>query len=355
MHDRLLDYLNRVADVHLVSRLKDERLNFPHKDDIRIFLPDMHLISKDRDKEFKYGTNHPALLAKLAEELKEFKKETGDAETVFVYQLGDFIDLWRETPSYWSVGGQSDEWEASVQQILDDNSPVINPLRDPDLGTQFILGNHDIDLYRLPSFAGWNLKYYFPLDLEKGASAAVFHGDIFSMFEKIIPDGLQYLAVHIFGPLVKPSVKDLGTIRDVIIKAHNKRKYSNYIQRPAPSGPDNLITLGSEPLPERHNVKEKGITNEEELTYLKEAEDFGDRVNEEMGWNLRMAVIGHTHYARIAVDESDNKFFTLLDCGAWIERCSVTIEGEEKEMENAQIGALNDNDVRIYQLSPKET
>jgi hypothetical protein len=49
----------------------------------------------------------------------------------------------------------------------------------------------------------------------------------------------------------------------------------------------------------------------------------------------------------------------MIDCGGWINNCKgkVEQEGEEQEleMENAQIGVLSNNDVRIYQLKPKNT
>ena len=68
-------------------------------------------------------------------------------------------------------------------------------------------------------------------------------------------------------------------------------------------------------------------------------------------------VIGHTHHARIVVDERSEKdggskrgFFALVDCGAWLEEGNLA----GKIVHNAQIGVLYDNDVRIYQLSPKK-
>jgi UDP-2,3-diacylglucosamine pyrophosphatase LpxH len=358
MHKQLLGYLSRVADIYLVSRLKNQRLGFPSKNDIRIFFPDIHLLSRERNKDFKYGTSYPDLLAKVARELKNFRNEMTDDKTSSIYQLGDFLDLWRETPEYWSVGGTSDRWEASVQQILDDNVAIINSLRDPDLGTKFILGNHDYDLHWLPSFAEWRLRYYFPLDqsdLSKGASAVALHGDIFSGLEKKIPDWLQYLAVNLFGPAVtKPKPRDLGELRDVIIKDHSKSLYTDYIQQPAPSDFKDLFPAQSRSLPGRYNVSEKGTGNEKELEYLKEAKDFCSGINEDFKWNIQLAFIGHTHNARIAVDETEGQFFALVDCGAWIEQCKGLLEDQEKVMDCAQIGVLSDNDARIYQLVPKE-
>ena len=272
---------------------------------------------------------------------------------VVIYQLGDFMDLWRETPSYWSVGGVSDEWEASVQQILDDNLSIIEPLRDPDVTAQFVFGNHDIDLYKLSSYVDWNLKYYFPIDPEKGPSGVVLHGDLFDEFEKKTPDWPQYLAVYLFGPSKKPGVKRLGKMRDEIIRAHKKKKYTHYIQNQSPPRLDDLITVKNDELPEEHNIKKRGTAEEKELKYLKEAKDFFFGINDDMEWSVRLAVIGHSHHARIAVDDTNDQFFTLVDCGAWIERCQGVVNGQEIEMDNAQIGVLFNNDVRIYQLSPK--
>ena len=66
---------------------------------------------------------------------------------------------------------------------------------------------------------------------------------------------------------------------------------------------------------------------------------------------------GHTHFARIVVDDrsqtlggAKSGFFALVDCGAWIEECSL--DGEI--VPNAQIGIMYNNDIRIYQLSPKK-
>lgn len=64
-----------------------------------------------------------------------------------------------------------------------------------------------------------------------------------------------------------------------------------------------------------------------------------------------VAVIGHTHHARIAIRETKTgELFTLIDCGAWIENCLA--EGDASPMPNAQIAALSANEARIYQLQP---
>ena len=79
------------------------------------------------------------------------------------------------------------------------------------------------------------------------------------------------------------------------------------------------------------------------------------KINQRHDTDLRLAVIGHTHRARIVVDDTEEHFFALIDCGAWIERCKTRVDDKEQVMENAQIGVLFDNDIRIYQLTPKVT
>jgi hypothetical protein len=65
--------------------------------------------------------------------------------------------------------------------------------------------------------------------------------------------------------------------------------------------------------------------------------------------------MGHTHHARIAVHESGDDFFALVDCGSWIETCSFTDETGTlfPGVPCAQLAALSDNEVRLYQLGPR--
>jgi hypothetical protein len=108
----------------------------------------------------------------------------------------------------------------------------------------------------------------------------------------------------------------------------------------------------------RFNVQAAGDPEVPERVFglFSRAEYYAGIVNDLMGWNLRFAVIGHTHMARIVLDErsaadggSQKGFFVLVDCGAWLEQGNL----DGKIVPNAQIGVLYDNDVRIYQFSPK--
>jgi hypothetical protein len=75
MHDRFLAALQTTADVSLVAALSDPRLGFPDHKDLRVFIPDLHLISQARQQagHFRFGTNNESLLVRVLGALKDLK------------------------------------------------------------------------------------------------------------------------------------------------------------------------------------------------------------------------------------------------------------------------------------------
>jgi len=366
-HLHFLQHLLRVAHVQLVSRLKDDRLGFPHGHDIRIFIPDVHLLSEEKALSYKYGTNHLALFSSLAEELIEFKKSATDkGARVTVYQLGDFFDLWRETPVYLSRDRLAEGTATAVQRMAEDHQVLYERLFGPELNIQFVLGNHDFDLHYLEDFIGAELRYYFPFHAEGNPVAVALHGATFDQRERRLGDAVKHMAVHYLGPYVHDRVLDLTPIRELIIEDHGENEYTDHIQRPQPSGLGRSHPLEGEDLlqknalgDENHNVLRPGDPNlpEQDLVFFPQAKEFASLINDETGWNIRIVVCGHTHFSRIVIDDrsqsqggAEGGFFALVDCGAWIEECSL--DGEI--VPNAQIGIMYNNDIRIYQLSPKK-
>ena len=100
MHQKFFNRLNEIAEVYLVARLKTDKLGFSGRD-MRIFIPDIHLLDREREKAYKYHSNCYDLLVELVGKIKKFKHNTWKDNKVTVYQLGDFFDLWREIPLYW--------------------------------------------------------------------------------------------------------------------------------------------------------------------------------------------------------------------------------------------------------------
>lgn len=346
MHDRLLSALTSFTEVRLVAALRDSRLGFADPNDLRVFIPDVHLISVQRQRTggFKFGTNREDLLVTVFTTLAQLKRRAGVGETVATYVMGDFLDLWRETPV---LNRRLD----AAAAIRDDHEDLVAAALDPALRARFLLGNHDFDLYRWPDYVGWDRRYFLPDRTLEAPSAIVIHGDILDWVESL-PQPPRQLLVYLFAPHLSPNAHDLGEMGDRIAQSHGQRNYRTYLQHQAPSGLGELPLLGSStPVPERYNVATPAAGPKERLLHLSTAWEEAGRANQEYQMNLRAMFIGHTHAARIAVRETDaGDFFALVDCGAWIENCSWTAEGVEFTAPSAQIAAVCGNEVRIYQL-----
>jgi UDP-2,3-diacylglucosamine pyrophosphatase LpxH len=345
MHDRLLAALESVARVRLVASLRDERLGFANAKDTRIFIPDLHLISERRRVQgaFKYATNHTDLLTSVILALNKLKSSASDDEVVELYQLGDFLDLWRE------ADGADDQLDAA-SPIKDDHEDLVTALMDRSLRTRFLLGNHDFDLYRWPDYTAWERRYYLPDRADAAPSVVLLHGDIFDWVESF-PDAVQNVFVFLFAPNVAATDHRLGEMIDLIRQSHGGRKYRTYIQARQPATIGDVLQNDVDDVPARWNVQTPGASTPSNLLYLDSAYECCQRANKEYQMNLRVAVIGHTHHARIAVrEDADGGFFALMDCGAWIENCIA--DSDESPSPNAQIGALSANEARIYQLAP---
>src|SRR6266496_6657701 len=97
LHDELLVALRGVSNVSLVASYRDPRLRFDAADDLRVFVPDLHLLSNEKRLRYRYGTNQTALLTDVLGAIGQLKTRDPN-RTVVNYQVGDFLDLWRETP-----------------------------------------------------------------------------------------------------------------------------------------------------------------------------------------------------------------------------------------------------------------
>jgi len=140
MHERLLTALLSVAGVRLVSALRDPDLNFGNDRDLRVFLPDMHLSSKAVRARYQYGTNYAAdLLIQVVDALTTLRASRQDGETIEVYHIGDYLDLWRE-----SLAPATDERVAL--DIKADHPDLVEALEER-LNPHFLLGNHDFGLW----------------------------------------------------------------------------------------------------------------------------------------------------------------------------------------------------------------
>ncbi len=354
VHDVFLRYLNKIADVYLVSKLKTEKLNFASRD-VRVFIPDIHMLDRDREKKYSYHFNCYDLLVRLARQLREFKQLCVASNTACeVYQLGDFFDIWREIPDYLAHKKMDEELPTYIEKLEEDRYAIYKEMRHPDLNVQFILGNHDFDIHYIENYLNDELSYYLP-GLEDNCPVAVtLHGDLFDIKERMIPETFKHFAVYYFGPYVKGHTIDIGQLREARIATHKGKDYQNFIQEAPQIHLENMKQVASNSMiPEDNfNVMEVGVTKDSnDLRFATQSREFIQMINEETGWDLRFVVIGHTHHARIVIDETGGDFSALIDCGAWIQRCEG--EGYKGSMPSAQIGIIYNNEARIYQLAAK--
>ncbi|MCU0287745.1 MAG: hypothetical protein MUF15_15300, partial [Acidobacteria bacterium] len=303
MHRKFLEYLTNICNVYLVSRYMDERLKYSIDNDFRIFIPDLHLLDDKRDKEFKYSTNNPVLLLDMLTEFWHFKEAASQENlNVTIYQLGDFLDLWRQISISLSTTRATQKLVEGAQKIQESKQAIIAKLK--ELDTRFIFGNHDFDLQHIPDFAGTELRYFFPVE---DTSAFTLHGDVFSLLEKNLPVPLKNFGVNIFGPSIKPGTKELGEFRKEVIElgieqAKQTNHFQDYIQQPTTDLSD-IVHITPDTTDIETLIAEDNFNINKDLTYLKEARQFAVSVNKTQEWDLRFGVISHTHRARIAVNK----------------------------------------------------
>ena len=155
--------------------------------------------------------------------LRALKLASAPAGEVVVYQIGDLFDLWRQ------VDGLDPNANAA-SAIQNDHASLLVALRDPDLNAQFLLGNHDYDLFRFPNFDAWQRSYVL------APSVMLLHGDVFDWVEQL-PDELQNLVLFLFTS--NPAgTADLEKLRPLNNRQRAGKNFHDFIQNrvPAPTG-----------------------------------------------------------------------------------------------------------------------
>jgi UDP-2,3-diacylglucosamine pyrophosphatase LpxH len=336
----LLTALANVAQVSLVAALRDDRLGFPDTKDLRVFIPDLHLISAQRLAAggFHFSTNHESLLVRVLGTLKDLKLAAAADERVVVTHLGDILDLWREVPN---INPQ----EETAALIANDHADLMNALRDPDLNATIFLGNHDYELYHWASYADCIRKMFIPAD---DPQVLVVHGDVFDWIEQA-PDAVQNFVVYYLAPGTPPTDYALGQMYEFVRQTTPNPNAPAGIQCGTPARLNDLRPATGGAIPARFNLQRAGDAAAN-TKFLDVAYDAVGKPGNAYGPPVKTVIIGHTHHARIAVREENGGLFTLIDCGAWIESCSI--DGATNPMPSAQIGVLCANEARIYQLAP---
>jgi UDP-2,3-diacylglucosamine pyrophosphatase LpxH len=331
LHEELLTALQRVTTVRVVAALRDPRLGFDGDNDLHLFLPDLHLLSNRMRERYPYGTNDTGVLTEVLASILALKLAEAGRRKVALFQMGDFLDLWREAAT-------ADDRVDSAGHITEDHAHLMSAFSAPGLKPRFLLGNHDFDLFRSPNFLAWDRRYFLGPRGTPRPSGIALHGDYFDLMEQLTPDAVQQLAVFLFAPYQTANDYDLKAVLPLIAEQNGRRDFTARVVGDGALG--GLLQPRQHSIPVRYNLSGHD--------HLEKARNLCVRSNQRNGMSLRFAVIGHTHQARIAVHERDGEdFFALIDTGAWVENSKLP---DGSVVPNMQLTALADNEVRIYQL-----
>jgi UDP-2,3-diacylglucosamine pyrophosphatase LpxH len=380
-HDLVLNKIFGVARRHgearLVARLNRPDLFHDPSGLVRVFIPDMHLLSIHDQSHYLYSFDHDEanghlrrgeLLAELLDELRPHA-----AAVCELHQLGDFADLWRSF---------DDDGLRALETILARRDyPFLDPLADRAL---FVAGNHDQELTATGAVRAEKSRL-FP------HGVLVTHGDGLDPVEDM--GRLNEVAVRLLseghgvteydlrvpvGRLLKGAVPLRGIDPGAPPDAVNVR-YATWSRKFLDEWKSLFNASAGTSLDFR--AERADILNAHELLLL--GLDAKTRLADAAGrsWDdvptdakrrlkrlgmdgapvdtsVRLIVVGHSHRARIVVAEEvdfsgdpTGERFVLMDCGAWIERSIMEDSaGKSRTRPSCQIGVQCGADLRIYQI-----
>ena len=349
-HDTILGYLSdafggRYGDsnepVSLVARYAEPGLSLP-AGRAQIFVPDVHLLSRrDAPAYPKWGFVQDEDLLVCLSALTKLKDD--HPKQLLVWQLGDLFDVWR------ARAGENDA--DALRTIAADHADIVDCLRyGPPYGVraEFIAGNHDFALFES---AKWKAARYRIIESqdEDGGDILVLHGDLFDWIEGF-PDGIQAAVVR-FVTWHASGGHELYHHDAATVATANREVATGDL--PIGEGEAELEAVASGSgydSAEHYNVIQgkRGAPNAKKKRFFAAAMVLAKEMRER-GYDIRLVVIGHTHWGRIVAGTDDQKHpFALVDAGAWIGRCRLS--PDEPWLHNAQVAVVVGNDVRVYQL-----
>lgn len=350
VHDALVQAWTRApgyCNLRLVSRLASPIIGNPDATRLYVFVPDLHLISDAKLHAFSYSTNNWEILYRSLFRLASTRATlAAQGVTTQVVQMGDLFDLWRDGHGTKrdSVAEITASWETTLKLLY----------RAPDdpscLGARILVGNHDAQMAGTP---GWYLRLFFPDETEQ-AFALALHGDWFDPVERL-PDWINRAGLLIAGPLARAQAYPIDELRPLLdARAAAENGFQDWIQHQTPPVVGEVRqAVATAALPVEHNVQRRG-RGDAVHPFLDDArsliETYRGRAGASPGFaRVRLVVIGHTHHARISVDDTVEPALVLLDTGAWIEKYQ---DSGGRQGPNAQFAVVCGNDARIYQFDP---
>jgi UDP-2,3-diacylglucosamine pyrophosphatase LpxH len=274
--------LNPYRDMRGVSSL-------PLTERLVIAIPDMHLLEKRATDDFFDGKQ--ANVDRFEDLLYFFQDVRKEGHEFNLIQLGDMYDLWQ-------AKGNTNLIVAAYPNIIGNMD---------DLGTTYIIGNHDIGLWQWYSEQGQRFNRLWRMfENAEGKPRIVFeHGfqaDFWNREEKdristTVGEGVA--RVIGFMEYLYPDIDVvLGEAWDSL-----SRSMSLYNGAFTP-------------------VKNEALFKSHEYTdyYVRQMEKFNSGATEDQhqGTDLVLSVIGHTHRARLVSRPKEDRTFYLMDCGSWV-------------------------------------
>jgi UDP-2,3-diacylglucosamine pyrophosphatase LpxH len=303
-----LDDLIRKAEGQLKT-YKDFRLqgdkNITEK--LTICIPDMHLLERGQNDDFLDGQSEYEIRFL---ELLDFLLDLGgqEGENLEVIQIGDMFDLWQA------------KWNTNMIVAA---YPNIIGLLDKMI-TIYVVGNHDIDLVRWYKDKGetFGRRWRHYSKAEGRLRAMYEHGfqADFANNQDSLLGAIGREVTRIVGMMeyVYPDIDViLGSSWDSVVRAFSKYNVFTPVRDPQGFNSHEYLRFYIDLL-ERYN---RGET----------LDQFGP---EEV--DLSLAVIGHTHTARLVKMPKNERIYYLMDCGSWVNG------GHE-------IGAISGRDMAIFQ------
>lgn len=285
--DEFLEKIKGKAMLYNNFRLQADR-NITSK--LTVCIPDMHLLEKGPNDDFlDRKPEYERRFITLLDFLLELRESEG--EDLEIVQLGDMFDLWQA--------------KGNTNMITESYRDIIGLL--DKIKATYVVGNHDIDLVQRYKDKGktFGRKWRYYSKVEGKLKVIYEHGfqADFANNQDSWAGAIGREITKIVGTMefVEPNIDViLGSVWDSISRA-----FSKY---------NNAFTPRKNPLEfNLHEYLKFYIDLIAKYNRGETLDHFGpDEVD------LAMAVIGHTHTARLVKMPKDDKIYYLMDCGSWV-------------------------------------
>jgi len=252
-----------------------------------VCIPDMHLLEKGPTDDFLDGKpEHERRFEEFLYYLLDLKNELG--EEMGVVQLGDMFDLWQ-------ARGNTNLIHAAYPNILgllDTLKPV------------YIVGNHDIDLLRYYQGQTFGRRWrHYAVTADSNVRTLFEHGFQADCFNNQASwSGAVGREVTVIAGLMEYIEPDM----DIILGGMWDR-ISRFFS---------VYNAGLTPV-----THPQGFNTHEYLSYyidLMQKYNRGETDDHREPTDLALAVVGHTHTARLVSRPKEGRTYYLMDCGSWV-------------------------------------